>query len=186
MLLRPAVSASDAGRVTTAAAIAACRAIERNTAARPQVKWVNDVFVNGRKVCGILTEAAVNFETGDPDWVITGIGFDVYEPEGGYPPELAGIAGHIAQQREGWLRARLAADFIREFSQICSDLYCPDLINEYRERCFVIGQKIYVLKGEARIPAEALGISGDCGLIVRYEDGTEAVLSSGEVSIRTA
>ena len=88
VLLRPALPASEATRITTAAAVAACRAIESCTAATPSIKWVNDVFVNGKKVCGILTEGSLNMETGGLDWAVMGIGLDVYEPDGGFPEEI--------------------------------------------------------------------------------------------------
>ena len=100
---------------SAAAAVAACRAIEACTDAKPEIKWVNDVFVNGKKVCGILTEASVNFETGLPDWIVTGIGFNVYPPKQGFPKEIAKIAGAITEQRQNNLRAKLASGFIDSF-----------------------------------------------------------------------
>ncbi len=183
-LLRPEIAVSDAGKLTTAAAVAACRAIEACTDAHPEIKWVNDVFVNGKKVCGILTEASVNFETGDPEWIVTGIGFNVYEPEGGFPEEIREIAGAISVKRIKNLRAELAAAFIEHFYQLCSDLFSATLHKEYKRRCFVVGKPIFVLRGEERIPATALDIDKEFGLKVRYEDGKTAVLSAGEVSIR--
>lgn len=184
VLLRPALSSAEAGKLTTAAAVAACRAIEQCTQEKPKIKWVNDVFVNGLKVCGILTEASVNFETGKPEWIITGIGFNVYRPEEGFPKELSGIAGAVADERRRNLRAQLAAEFIRNFYQLCQELSGDTLYREYKERCFVIGKPLYILKGEEKIPALALDLQKDLSLLVRYEDGREEALYAGEVSIR--
>ena len=179
VLLKPAISASDATRITTAAAVAACQAIEDCTDATPAIKWVNDVFVNGKKVCGILTEASLDLESGGLAWAVMGIGFDVYEPEGGYPEELKEIAGAIAKTREKDLRARLAAAFLRHFYELCRDL-----VEEYRKRSFLIGQSIEVYGSDKMIPAVAVDVDDECRLIVRYDDGREEALSSGEVRVR--
>lgn len=184
LLLRPKIEASEAGKFTTAAAVAACRAIEACTDQKACIKWVNDVFVNEKKVSGILTEASVNFETGIPDWIVVGIGFNVYTPENGFPAEIADIAGAITDKRDKNLRSRLAAEFITSFYCLYSSLPGSDLLQEYRDRCFVTGKPVFVLRQEEKIPAEALEVTEDFGLKVRYEDGRIEVLSAGEVSIR--
>lgn len=184
ILLRPDIPVSDAGKLTTAAAVAACRAIETCTQAKAEIKWVNDVFVNGKKVCGILTEASVNFETGKPDWIVTGIGFNVYEPEEGFPEEIRRVAGAISKERQKNLRVRLAAAFLKEFFALCRDLSGGALYREYKERCFILGKKIDILQGEKRIPAFAEDLTESFSLSVLYEDGTRGELNAGEVSIR--
>ncbi len=184
LLLRPDIPVTDAGKLTTAAAVAACRAIEECTDAKPLIKWVNDVFVDGKKVSGILTEASVNFETGEADWIVTGIGLNVYEPEGGFPKELSEIAGSIVKEKQKNLRSRLAASFIEHFYRISKDLSGNTLLKEYKERCFLIGKEIDVLRGEEMIPATALDLTGNYGLLVSYKDGRTEVLSAGEVRVR--
>ena len=180
----PDVPAEMATRITTAAAVATCRAIEECTDAKPEIKWVNDVFVDGRKVCGILTEASFNMENGLLDWAVMGIGFNVYEPEGGFPEEIRDIAGPITKKRQKNLRCRLAICFRNEFINICQDLAGAKFADEYRKRCFLLGKKINVLKMEGPVPAKAIDVDDECRLIVRYNDGLEEALSSGEVSVR--
>ena len=174
----------DPGRLTTAVAIAACRAIEQCTGRTAQIKWVNDVFIEGKKVCGILTEASVNYETGIPDCIIAGIGFNVYPPSDGFPSELSQTAGAITESRQANLRSRLAAEFLLLFRKACENLNSVELLEEYRKRCFILGEPIFVLRGEERIPATAISLREDFALIVRYEDGREEALRAGEVSIR--
>ncbi|MCF0230347.1 MAG: biotin--[acetyl-CoA-carboxylase] ligase, partial [Parasporobacterium sp.] len=108
-LIRLPLSAADATHITTAAAVAICRSIEECTDSEPGIKWVNDVFVNGRKICGILTEASISMESQSLDWVVMGIGINVYEPEGGFPEEIKDIAGSIVLEKQKDLRSRLAA-----------------------------------------------------------------------------
>lgn len=184
ILLKPDLPASQSVRITTAAAVAACRAIEECTSEKPAIKWVNDVFIRERKVCGILTEGAINLETGGMDWAVCGIGLNVYEPEGGFPEDIASIAGAICPERKGEMRSQLAAAFLRHFARLYDSLKTPDFAEEYRSRCFLLGRPILVMKPEGAIPATALDVDDDCGLVVRYEDGRVETLSSGEVSVR--
>ena len=186
VLLRPQLTAEQAVRITTAAAVAACRAIEACLGETPQIKWVNDVYLRGKKTCGILTEASIDLESGGLDWVVMGIGFNVYEPEGGFPADLKDIAGPIAADRSRDLRSRLAAAFLCRFYDICADLDDTGIAGEYRRRSMLIGKQINVIRGGSTRPATALDIDGECRLLVRYEDGTEEALSSGEVSVRAA
>lgn len=184
VLLHPQLPAKDSIRITTAAAIAACRAIEECTEEKPEIKWVNDVFVAGRKVCGILTEGAINLETGGLEWAVMGIGLNVYEPEGGFPEELSGIAGPICRSRKRELRSALAGSFLKHFAFIFDRLDNPTFAEEYRSRCFLLGKPIHVLKPGGAVNAQALDIDAECSLVVRYEDGSVETLSSGEVSVR--
>jgi BirA family biotin operon repressor/biotin-[acetyl-CoA-carboxylase] ligase len=181
--MRPDMQAFEATRITTAAAVAVCRAIEDLSSVKPEIKWVNDVFVNGKKVCGILTEASFSMESGTMEYVIPGIGINVYEPEGGFPPELQNIAGAIFTTRERDLRSRLTASFLGHFYDIASSLD-GGYIDEYRSRSFLIGKRITVIRGQNRTPALALDVDDSCHLVVRYDDGTVEALSSGEVSVR--
>ena len=113
-----------------------------------------------------------------------GIGFNVYEPEGGFPEELKTIAGPIADTRQRDLRSRIAAAFLRSFYDVCQELETGGFAAEYKARSFLIGQPIHVLRsGETRL-ATAYDIDEECRLLVRYEDGSTEALSSGEVSVR--
>ena len=184
VLLRPDLPAQKAVCITTAAAVAACLAIEECTDEKPAIKWVNDVFVRSKKTCGILTEASIDLESSGLDWAVMGIGFNVYEPDGGFPEELKDIAGPIAQTRERDLRSRLAASFLKAFCDICEDLSGSRFAEEYKKRSFITGKHINVIRSGQVRPAEALDIDEECRLIVRYEDGSTEALSSGEVSVR--
>ena len=185
VFLTPRLSAQQAVRITTAAAVAACRAIEDCVPGRqPKIKWVNDILIDGKKICGILTEASIDLESGGLDWAVMGIGFNVYEPEGGFPQELKAIAGPIALKRQRDLRSRIAASFLKQFHDICSDLDGGGFAAEYKGRSFLIGQPIHVIRSGEMRPATALDIDEECRLLVRYEDGSTEALSSGEVSVR--
>lgn len=184
VLLRPSLPADEASSVTSAAAVAVCQAIEEAAGVSPSIKWVNDVFLNGKKVCGILTEASVDMESGTLEYAILGVGINVYEPAGGFPEDISHIAGAVATARTRNLRCRLAAGFLRNFFNIYGQLPSGPFVEEYRHRSFLIGSDIYVIRGGVRTPAHVLDVDSSCQLLVRYADGRQEALSSGEVSVR--
>lgn len=189
VLLRPAdIPPQRALKITTMAAVAACRAIDAvlPDQIRPQIKWVNDIFLRGKKVVGILTEASVSMENGNLEYAVLGIGFNVYEPEGGFPEELRNIAGAVLPKRVPDAKNRIAAEFLRCFFEVYR---APDHLGyeaEYKARSLVLGKTVDVIPtgGGATRRAKVLDITEDCNLLVEYDDGSQAVLSSGEVSVR--
>lgn len=229
LLLRPKnYSSQQAVRLTTIAAVAACEAIEEVAAAteakehkkamegagdteaeeavskKAQIKWVNDIYIEGKKVSGILTEASFGLEDGLLEYAVLGIGINVYAPDNGFPKEIENIAGAVfnAPQNDGknhlaaeflnrfmkYYRAREQADYQAEYkadykvdSKVNSKL---DYVEEYRKRSLVIGKEIQVITHGAAKNAVACGIDDNCRLLVRYADGKEESLSSGEISVR--
>lgn len=184
ILLRPHIPAESATLITTAAAIAVAEAAEKLSGRKTGIKWVNDVLIEGRKICGILTEASLNIESGELDYAIPGIGLNVYEPENGFPDEIKNIAGAIFKEPACGNKSRLAAAVLESFFKYYNTITEPSFIGAYRERCVVLGKQINVLSQGGSRPATALDIDENCRLRVRYSDGTNAILSSGEVSIK--
>ncbi|MDD3365766.1 MAG: biotin--[acetyl-CoA-carboxylase] ligase [Sphaerochaetaceae bacterium] len=188
MLMRPNMGTSMALRITAAAAVAVCRAIEDVSEKQAGIKWVNDIYCNNKKVCGILTEGISGFESGNIESVIVGIGINHQLPEQGFPPELKHIAGALF---EGAVlpqatRNRLAAAVIKHLLWVVDNLDSPTIMAEYQQRSVVIGKKITVLQGRENYNATAVAIASDGALIVRLEDGKEQQLRSGEISLRPA
>ena len=185
LLLRPDFAPEQAAMLTTAAAAAAALAIEDVSGRSADIKWVNDIWMAGRKVCGILCESAFTPD-GRLDHVIAGIGVNVTALAGGFPPELDGIAGAVFAPGDAPedARSRIAAGILNHFTRFYSGMAAREYFPEYRKRCFLLGQKINVLRGGESVPAEAVGLDDECHLLVRYADGSEEYLKSGEVSIR--
>lgn len=186
ILLRPKLSPADTLCLTTAAAVAVAEAIERVSGKRAGIKWVNDVFIDCRKVCGILTEASLSIESGSVDYAVVGIGINASLPKGGFAPEIRSIAGAVCEKETTDLRARLAAEVLNIFCPLADRLSDREFFDEYRSRLFFLGESVTVLRGEERYVATALDIDRDFRLVVRREDGSEEALSSGEISIKLA
>lgn len=184
-LLRPALEAREALLLTTCAAASVALAIEDCTGEPAEIKWVNDVFCRGKKVCGILTEAALDLETGGLQYAIVGIGVNLFPPAGGFPPELA-QAGAVFDSKPQGLesRSQLAGSILNHFFSFYPKLADRPFFEDYRKRSLVLGKPITILEGGRTRPAVALELEEDFSLRVREEDGRMTRLSSGEVSVR--
>ncbi len=163
---------AESGRVTLLAAVAVCRAVEEAAGLRPKIKWVNDLFLNGKKVCGILAE---RIDQG----VIVGIGVNILTPPGGFPPE-AGPAGalNVALDRDA-----LAGAIARHFLDGAENLRSPAILEAYRQRMPLVGRQIFYTSPDGlRRSALVTGVAEDGGLEI--VDGDEKkVLRTGEVTL---
>ena len=186
LLLRPEMPAVDATRLTACAAVAVSEAIEVLSGREAEIKWVNDIFVGGRKVCGILTEASVDCESGMMHYVIIGIGVNTHVPDGDFPEELRGIAGAaFGAEPVPELRCRLAAEILDRLMDYTPDPAAPEVFAGYRSRSLVLGREINILApGREPVPARAVDLDENYSLRVRLPDGSERLLNSGEVSVR--
>ncbi len=184
MLLRPTGSVSDNLILTAQAAAAVYRAVKDVTGIRLGIKWVNDLYYQNRKVTGILSEGQTSMESGRFEYVIVGIGINLYEPEDGFPEEIRDRAGSILGKKtsENQVdRNRIAAAVIREFYQLASG---NTLAPEYIEENIVPGNEIFVINGDKRRKARALRILPDGCLEIEEEDHSVTALVYGEVSVR--
>lgn len=183
LLLRPLTPPERTLFFTTSAAVAVCRAIERETDLKAQIKWVNDVYIGSRKVCGILTEASV--ANGVTDWAVIGIGVNVTPPKGGFPPEISDRACALYEAGkcpDGAIN-RLAAAIAEELEKVLSEQHSVTA-EEYRRRSMVVGMEVTAIDGGHERKCKVLDIDSEAALLVEYDDGTNGKLYSGEVSIK--
>ena len=187
LLLRPDLAPADAARLTPCAAVSVAEAIGELSGRDAGIKWVNDIYMDGKKVCGILTEAAVDLESSRVSYVVVGIGVNLRPPEGGFPEEIRNIAGAaFGGVSVPDLRNRLAALILDKLTDYAADPFSDRLFRAYEKRSFVPGRRIMILApGKEPVPAEALRLNRDYSLQVRLADGAEQALGSGEVSVRT-
>ena len=188
MVLRSALPMQSAVLVTSAAAVAVCRAVERICGASPGLKWPNDPVLGGRKLCGILTELSLEAETGRLQYLVVGVGINVLHSREDFAPELTEVATSLAQELGHPVsRPALTAALIEELDRLYQALEDDDLEpyrNAYRAACVNLGKTVQLLEHGQRETAQAVGIDDAFGLIVRDADGRERVVRSGEVSVR--
>lgn len=187
--LKPNFDLDKSLYVTMAVAVAVCRGIEKVVGVNGKIKWVNDIFYDSKKVCGILTEAQTNFETGKIDNLIIGIGVNCFP--GSFPEELSSIAGCLSQTKNSFSRNQLAAEIINEAIEILKDLQSKRFLREYKTKCFILGKNITVhpnLSGGNAYTARAIDIDENGGLVIEHMGGLMArqmeTLTTGEVSIK--
>ncbi len=190
VLLRPKISAEKALGITTCAAVACARAVERVSDRHAMIKWVNDIYADGKKVCGILTEASVDFEGGGLNYAVLGIGINVLPPQGGFPKDIENKAGSIFENAEsggGMLRAKTAAAVLDEFAALYARLVNgsadDEVLAEYRRRSLVTGRNINIIYPDRTEKAKAVGIDDEFRLIAEKENGEIVHLGSGDVSL---
>ena len=186
ILLRPDIPAEESLFLTTSAAVATARAIEDVSDKSALIKWVNDIYLEDKKTCGILTEGAFNVETGKLDYAIVGIGINVCIPDGGFPDNIKDIATAIFDKQTDSINKRsiLIANLLDYFMEYYKDFKSKSYVKEYIERSMIIGKTITVIEGSKTSVAKAIDIDKNCRLKVQFEDGTTKWLSSGEVSTK--
>ena len=179
-IVKPEEGRPNTELATIFAAVAVCAAIENICGKSPQIKWVNDDFLNEKKICGILTEAVTDLETMTPQWLVIGIGINFLKTD--LPKELEGIVGSVFEENPTVSRNKLAAELI---NQILFRKYSnEEIIEEYRKRLFILGKIIRVESTQAPYEAKAVDIDNMGRLIVEKPNRERVLLSSGEVSVR--
>ena len=185
--LRPECPLSEVPALTAWSAVAVCDAIEAVCGVRPGIKWPNDVILNGRKLCGILTELELEAETAALRYVVVGIGVNVSQTEADFGPEVAPVAISLAQALgKAPRRAEVAQALLDSLDRLYTGFpqERAQWLERYRAGCLTVGQPIRVLFAAGEREGTALGVEEDFSLRVAWKDGGEEVISSGEVSVR--
>lgn len=190
VLLRPPLPPDRLPPVTALAGVAVCAAVERVCGARPGLKWPNDPVLNGKKLCGILTELSLEAETGRVQSLVLGVGVNVGQGPEDFSPEVREMATSLRQELGRPVsRPQLTAALLEELDRAYAALLAGDLseyLTAYRSRCVNLGKTVQLIPagGGERETAQAVDIDGDFSLVVRGADGKERTVRSGEVSVR--
>ena len=185
VILRPDCLPSQLMHLTCAAGVAMMDAVEQVSGIRPQVKWINDLVINGKKLGGILTEMSVN--QGSVDYAVIGIGINCLQAEADFHPEIAGLATSLSLAAGKVIAPeKLAAAMVEALWNMSHILFSEkaQLMATYKANCITLGKEIQVIRGAKILPGKAVDLDEDGGLTVFYPDGTTETVSSGEVSVR--
>lgn len=185
VVLRPKISPNDTLFITVAAAVAACRAIEAVSGKKCEIKWVNDIYINGKKVCGILTEGGFGAD-GALDYAVLGVGINLFAPKGDFPDYLP-LADSVFHKKDKILfknrvKTQIIGEFANKFFAFYDKLQEKDYIKEYRQRSFLTGKEITFTRQEKNYKATVVGIDDDARLVIN-QDGKTDTLSHGEIQI---
>ena len=173
------LSESNPTTLTIAAGVAVCRAIESLTDKNPQIKWVNDIFLDGKKICGILAEGGTSSSGSQLDYVIVGIGLNI--STNSFPGKLREIAGSLFPQNI--TRSQFASEILNNMFALCKEDNSGSILSEYKHRSLVLGKKISFTKNSETYCGTAIDINNEGNLIVKLGSGNLVTLNSGEISI---
>lgn len=186
LVLRPEkVHFRNITHVTACAAVCVCETLETVCGVSPKIKWVNDIFLEDRKVSGMLTEAVTDFESGGLGWLVLGIGINYCTRPDDFPESLRDIASSVYPDGEPKMpRGQVIAEIARRVLKMCEQGDDSGMFKQYKSRMMLLGEEINVITGDNVYPATALDINEDGHLIVKTSSGEIQTLFSGEVSVR--
>ena len=185
VILQKGIFSDKAINVTTMTAVAVCRAIEKLTDKKPQIKWVNDILVDGKKVCGILAEASLDVDSQRINRIVIGIGLNISTKESDFPEEIRGVAGSLYETGFSPIsRNQFAAAIINEVLEGAEQIETGAYMEEYKKKCVTLGKRVFFERDGIRYEGEAVSIGDNGALIVRQDNGVVIPVSFGEVSVR--
>ena len=180
ILLRPS-DFTDISLLTPLAAVATAESIEEISGIETSVKWVNDIYISGKKVCGILTEGSVSAES---CYAIIGIGVNLKEPEGGFPKEISDIAGAVFKKAPEDAFFRLYTSITEKIFRFYKEFKTRSFIGEYIKRCtYLNGKEVALSKGSEIFRGVVTGVDENCRLIIKDSSGKSLYFNSGEANI---
>lgn len=185
VVLRPKFTADNIHLITVAAAVATANAIDEICGVKTGIKWVNDIYLNGKKICGILTESSINTQSLTAEYAILGIGINLSLGNTQLPDDIIYIAGFIFEETQTLeIKERLCAKILDNFFSIYKGLSEKKYITQYRRRSILIGKDVKCICGDTEYTATVCDIDDDARLVVRTADGKIKILNAGEVSLK--
>ena len=186
-LIRPDCAPTELMHLTCAVAVAMCDAVENAFGFRPGIKWTNDLVVGKKKLGGILTELGLDPKTGRVSYAVLGIGINCGQTESDFDESIRSMAtsARMVLGRPAD-RDRLIAEMVKALEKMDRALLTsPEaMLERYRSDCITLGREVSIVRGDEVRHATALDIDSEGGLIVRYDTGETAAVTSGEVSVR--
>jgi len=181
ILLKPTLDPDKAVYITAAAAVAVAEAIEETANKDARIKWVNDIYIDGKKICGILTEAV--FDRDKMKHAVLGVGINIRAPEGGFPDEIKDIAGSVFDSADEDAMRSLICAFVKRFFAYYKAIDEREYLSTYRKKMLYLGERINVISPTETYAATLISVNDDFSLNVMTDNGEKRVFS-GEISIR--
>lgn len=180
IVLHPEIPIEKSVLLTVAAAVVTREVIATQTKKHLTIKWVNDIFIDDKKVCGILSEAINDYEKGVIKSTVIGIGINITTDD--FPAELDGIASSLGTDIK---REETVALIFKKLKDIFKNIENDrSFIEEYRKHSLAIGKTVYFSRNGVDYKAKAVDVSDNGELNVITESGEEILLNSGEISIK--
>lgn len=185
LVLKPNIPPTEGVRMTQIAAAAVCKSIRQMTSLDALIKWPNDIVVNGKKICGILTEMAG--ELNEIRYIVVGIGINVNTSS--FSDELKNVATSLLIESNSKIdRKKLVVNILENFETLYNTYIngsnFDEALNIVKKYSAILGKEIKIVQGNRERIAKAIDIDREGLLLVEMKDGTRELISSGEISIR--
>lgn len=169
MLLRPKFSMEKALNITTSAAVAVSKTIEEFTNKDTKIKWVNDIFIDNKKICGILTEGSMDFEQLNLSFAVLGIGVNLFKPET-FPNDISNIAGYVVEDFDEALKAKFIARLIDNVIYHYKNIDSKEFYEYYREKSYLKGHFVNFDYEGLKEKGKVLDIDENYSLVIETAD----------------
>lgn len=183
VLVCKAIPLDELNYLTPAVAVATARAIERESQRKCGIKWVNDVFIEGKKAAGILVETKCDFEEKVLKYAVIGIGINLTEPKESFPKEIKNTATAVFRECDDVKRQVLTQELLLELDRILDPFEPKSFMSEYKAKSVLDGREMEVITPNGVMRATAIGIDDSARLIIETHEGRQT-LSSGDVSVK--
>lgn len=185
IILKPNTTPKDGVNITILTAVAVLEAIKETSNTKPDIKWINDIYINGKKVCGILAESTC--ENNKLTNVIVGIGINITPPQNGFDDEIKDIATSIFEKEapEGY-KEHLCATIIDRLIYYYNNIEEKSYMTLYKENSNIIGKEVDVYIGNEIIQGMAIDINDKGELVVKTKNNRVCVFNSGEARVRNS
>ena len=169
--------------ITPMTAVAVSETVEKISGKATQIKWVNDIYLSGKKLSGILCETVFS-NNNDKPYVIVGIGVNLFKPKSDLSFEIKDIAVSLFDSFDYEIKERFSNSLVNNFLEFFNSLSDKSFLEKYRDKNFVLGKSVTVILNNTETDAVAISIDDECRLVVKFSDGTEKALNSGEIILK--
>ena len=184
IILKPEGNIQDTLLITTAAAVAVSQAIEKITDKKTGIKWVNDVYVQKKKVCGILCEGCFKKDSPVLEYAILGIGINISKPDIPFPDDIKNIAGYLLENDDNNVKESITEEVIKNFFEYYKNISEKPHLDIYRKKNILLNKPVNIIRCD-EITGEGVCMGIDDNFNILIQTGNEiSEISSGEVSVK--
>lgn len=184
MILKPdEMFLKDPTLITAYAAVIVSNVIESMTGKKVGIKWVNDLFLDGKKVCGILTEAVTNFESGQIEWIVVGIGINLTTSSHDFSEEVRKKAGALLEEEVSISRNDLVARIFKDFMSPNEQMSVENVMKEYKEKSIILNKRVLIQQGKEELLCLIKDIDNQGQLVIQKDSGEISTFNSGEIRV---
>ena len=180
-ILKLSLPIQDVSLITLISAIAVCKAITKLTNLEPKIKWINDVYINGKKICGILVENVSDNTNLKSKGIVVGIAININTKD--FPKDIENKAGSIMCDELS--RNKLIAEVINNLFELSKNVYDKKIIEKYKSLSLVLNKEITYTKDNKTYTATAVDINDAGNLVVKDTNNNIVVLECEDVSVNT-